>query len=56
MTPPPTDPAFTEWIDRQYAVAARNLTLGVSATHLVKERPPFRQRIVPRPDRSWPRR
>lgn len=41
--------AFASWIDRQYAVAARNLTLGVSATHLVKERPPFRQRIVPRP-------
>jgi glucoamylase len=49
MTPPTTGPAFTEWLDRQYAVAARNLTLGVSATHLVKERPPFRQRIVPRP-------
>lgn len=41
--------AFAGWIDRQYAVAARNLTLGVSATHLVKERPPFRQRIVPQP-------
>lgn len=38
-----------DWIDRQYAVAARNLTLGVSATHLVKQRPPFRQRIVPVP-------
>jgi glucoamylase len=38
-----------EWIDRQYAVAARNLTLGVSAIRLVKERPPFRQRIVPKP-------
>lgn len=49
MTPPTTGPAFTEWLDRQYAVAARNLTLGISATHLVKERPPFRQRIVPRP-------
>lgn len=41
--------AFAGWIDRQYEVAARNLTLGVSATHLVKERPPFRQRIVPLP-------
>jgi glucoamylase len=49
MTRPTTDPAFTEWIDRQYAVAARNLTFGVSAADLVKERPPFRQRIVPRP-------
>ncbi|WP_225765403.1 glycoside hydrolase family 15 protein [Inquilinus sp. Marseille-Q2685] len=41
--------ALTDWLDRQYAVAARNLTLGVSATHLVKERRPFRQRIVPKP-------
>ncbi|MFE0754247.1 glycoside hydrolase family 15 protein [Inquilinus sp. NPDC058860] len=49
MTPPTTDTAFTGWLDRQYAIAARDLTLGVSATHLVKERPPFRQRIVPRP-------
>ena len=46
---PSGNTAFADWIDRQYAVAARNLTLGVSATHLVKERPPFRQRIVPRP-------
>lgn len=38
---------LADWIDRQYTVAARNLTLGVSATHLVKERPPFRQRIAP---------
>lgn len=45
----PTDPAFTDWLDRQYTVSARNLTLGVSATHLVKERTPFRQRIVPLP-------
>ena len=45
----PTDNAFPDWIDRQYAVSARNLTLGVSATHLVKERPPFRQHIVPLP-------
>jgi len=43
------DASLVDWIDRQYAVAARNLTLGVSATHLVKERPPFRQRIVPKP-------
>lgn len=49
MTPPTIDPAFSDWLDWQYAVAARNLTLGVSATHLVKERPPFHQRIVPRP-------
>ena len=41
--------ALADWLDRQYAIAARNLTLGVSATHLVKERPPFRQRIVPQP-------
>ncbi|MGO1075840.1 glycoside hydrolase family 15 protein [Inquilinus sp. CA228] len=46
---PSGNTAFAGWLDRQYAVAARNLTLGVSATHLVKERPPFRQRIVPRP-------
>ncbi|WP_437379956.1 glycoside hydrolase family 15 protein [Inquilinus limosus] len=49
MTSGPTDRAFSEWLERQYAVAARNLTLGVSATHLVKERPPFRQRIQPKP-------
>jgi glucoamylase len=41
--------SLADWLDRQHAVAARNLTLGVSATHLVKERPPFRQRIVPQP-------
>jgi glucoamylase len=41
--------SLTDWAERQYAVSARNLTLGVSATHLVKERPPFRQRVVPKP-------
>ena len=41
--------ALAGWAERQYAVSARNLTLGVSATHLVKQRPPFRQRIVPKP-------
>lgn len=46
---PSDSTALTDWLDRQYAVAARNLTLGVSATHLVKERRPFHQRIVPQP-------
>ncbi|MGK9234221.1 glycoside hydrolase family 15 protein [Inquilinus limosus] len=49
MTPSATDRAFSAWVDRQYAIAARNLTLGVSATQLLKERPPFRQRIRPKP-------
>jgi glucoamylase len=44
-----SEASLADWIDQQHAVAARNLTLGVSATHLVKQRPPFRQGIVPRP-------
>src|ERR1700755_1456557 len=49
MTADQMDHAFGDWLERQYAIAARNLTMGISATHLVKERAPFRQRIVPKP-------
>jgi len=41
--------ALDDWIDGEAPIAARGMLRAVSATHLVKERPGFGQRIVPRP-------
>ena len=38
-----------EWIRGEARVAARAMASAISATHLVKERPGFGQRVVPRP-------
>jgi len=38
-----------EWIAGQARIAAAAMLAAISATHLVKDRPGFGQRIVPRP-------
>ena len=38
-----------DWIEKEARFAAGAMLLAISATHLVKERPGFGQRIVPRP-------
>ena len=37
------------WVDRQYQHAARAMLLSVSALGIVKARPGFGQRVVPKP-------
>jgi glucoamylase len=38
-----------QWIARQTRIAASAMSAAISATHLVKERPGFRQKVIPRP-------
>ncbi|WP_119389749.1 glycoside hydrolase family 15 protein [Taklimakanibacter lacteus] len=42
------DPAFENWIDRQYQLSAQAMLPAISATHLTKTRPGFGQTIVPK--------
>ena len=41
--------ALDDWIDKEAHFAAGAMLRAVSATNLVKERPGFGQRVVPRP-------
>ena len=41
--------ALDDWIDKEARFAAGAMLRAVSATNLVKERPGFGQRVVPRP-------
>ena len=41
--------ALDDWIEKEARFAAGAMLRSVSATNLVKERPGFGQRVVPRP-------
>src|SRR6185437_16648821 len=41
--------ALDGWIENEARIAVRGMLRAVSATHLVKDRPGFGQRVVPRP-------
>ena len=38
-----------EWIEAETRFAAGAMSRAISATHLVKDRPGFGQRVIPRP-------
>jgi glucoamylase len=41
--------ALDEWIENEARVAAGAMARAISATHLIKDRPGFGQRVIPRP-------
>jgi glucoamylase len=41
--------ALDDWIDQEVRFAASAMARAISATHLIKDRPGFGQRVIPRP-------